>query len=143
MYASAGQISEWYIGDKGIFSSSAANSTSNIFLSPTGVNVNGEKIVFKAGSNFRVDNTGAMYASAGKIGNWEIGTHYLSTEGKTNLNMLNDGIFISPNLGLAIGPYDAFKVSTSGKVWAKNIYLTAAESSSFRVLVARSYLSNY
>lgn len=43
-----------------------------IFLNPSGEIINNKSIIFKAGNDFMVSQSGEMYASAGKIANFEI-----------------------------------------------------------------------
>ena len=44
----------------------------NIFLAPSGQSVNDKSIIFKAGNDFMISQSGEMYATTGKIANFEI-----------------------------------------------------------------------
>ena len=61
-----GRIAGWNFDSTGF-----EDATKSVFLAPSGRNVSineeTKKVVFQAGSNFRVDNTGVLYASGANI----------------------------------------------------------------------------
>lgn len=90
--ASSGSIGGWNIGtdtNKSLYygNQTPGATTTNLVLSPTsttnsnaiGGSATGLKWFLSAGKVFGVTTAGALYATSGKIGSWEIGSNYLLT----------------------------------------------------------------
>jgi hypothetical protein len=89
LYASAGQIGGWTIGDNSLKNGTLGASGSAFVCTGTKSSLTlgghtGTGWVFGAGSNFGVTNTGDIYATSGQIGKWNItGAGLSSSYGKT------------------------------------------------------------
>ena len=90
--ASSGTIGGWHIGtdtNKSLYYGNQipGATTTNLVLSPTSVtnsnaiggSATGLKWFLSAGKVFGITTAGALYATSGKIGSWEIGSNYLLT----------------------------------------------------------------
>ena len=82
LIATKGTIANWVIGTNAFYTGNISSPT--LYLGTIGIealigNLNRSNLVFKAGNNFGVDNSGKMYASAGDIGGFTITTSGLSS----------------------------------------------------------------
>lgn len=148
VYATSGQIGGFSIGTTKL-SNGTLGSDSSLFMGTT--NLGSAKIAdnttdtwrLTVGSHFGVTNTGAVYATSGKIGGWAIGATSLTsgTWGENNSVMLCIGTSGSKSIGgsdsisgwvisagstfgvTKAGDLYASQATVSGKITATELYL--------------------
>ncbi len=102
IYANAGTIGGWEI-QRGLLRYSSSSPSVMTILCPSGTNLavtnnDTKNVVFGAGQtgtlHFAVDSSGAMYATAGRIGNWNITNGRLEYKGADSnlMGMAPDGV---------------------------------------------------
>lgn len=114
--ASRGKIAGWNFNDKAIYNDDVTDAR---YRNEKGVFSNG--VYFgegglRMGANFHVGSDGYMYAVAGTIGGWTIGS---STLKGGNLTLDSDGSMSGPG----------WKISSGGKATFNNIHITGGEMS--------------
>lgn len=128
--ASKGKIANWYFTDGAFYDETVRTSGKTDYGDYdkkqgkyTSVYSNG--VYFgqggiRFGSNFHVGSNGWMYATAGTIGGWEIGSNTLKSHNK-------DGKLILNSNGSMSGP--GWSIESGGKANFNNIHITGEKSS--------------
>jgi len=132
--ASKGKIASWYFTDGAFYNQTAKNAADKKKevgygewndetkkynrIYENGMYFGNGGIRF--GSNFHVGSNGWMYATAGTIGGWEIGSNTLKSHNK-------DGKLILNSNGSMSGP--GWSIESGGKANFNNIHITGEKSS--------------
>lgn len=129
--ASSGSIGGWNIGtdtNKSLYygNQTPGATTTNLVLSPTsatnsnaiGGSGTGLKWFISAGKVFGVTTAGALYATSGKIGGFDIGTTYIKNTKTSYSETTNNGVWVGTD-GIGLGK-GLFYVTNAGALTAKS-----------------------
>lgn len=129
--ASSGSIGGWNIGtdtNKSLYygNQTPGATTTNLILSPTsatnsnaiGGSNTGLTWFISAGKVFGVTTAGALYATSGKIGGFDIGTTYIKNTKTSYSETTNNGVWVGTD-GIGLGK-GLFYVTNAGALTAKS-----------------------
>lgn len=129
--ASSGSIGGWNIGtdtNKSLYygNQTPGATTTNLVLSPTsatnsnaiGGSATGLNWFLSAGKVFGVTTSGALYATSGKIGGFDIGTTYIKNTKTSYSETTNNGVWVGTD-GIGLGK-GLFYVTNAGALTAKS-----------------------
>ena len=120
-------IGGWVLTENS-FQSTSGNNTIGLYSNGEDATVQGNaaKYYILAGTNFGVTVDGSVYANAGKIAGFTIGSSAIYNNNKNNIDSSGSGVYIGTN-GIKLG--DSFKVTQDGAVTASNLEITGGSIS--------------